>query len=342
MLFGVHLPNSGPFANLESISAVAKEAERLGYDALQPHDHIVWGAEDIYHFYAGSVEAADAHPAPFDFFDSLTTMSYLAGITERVKLIPSAMCLAWRDIALMCRQVLTLHQLSRGRFVLNVCVGNIRNDFGVTSTAWDQRGKIAVEKLKVLRKLIDPPSPRQSGGSQGEPISFQGDYVKLERADLYPRPHGLPLWYAGTSDVAIRRAARYAEGWWPAGSPEYFSTKIPVLLEEARKAGRGDVDFQLGTEAFTCVAGTADKAWEIAERTVEAHSQSEWMQRHDATARRSRTRLVGTPDSVADGVREYIDAGLTRLNLCFIGRTKEALLEQMEMFASQVMPRVDP
>ncbi len=331
MLFGVHLPNSGPFANLESISAIATAAERLGYDALQPHDHVTWGLEDRYHFYAGSSEAADALERPTDFYDSMTTMSYLSGITERIKLIPSAMCLAWRDIMLMCRQVLTLHQLSKGRFVLNVCVGNVRNDFRVTGTPWEKRGKIAAEKLQVLRMLIDGDGP----------MSFDGEHVQVEGAELNPRPRGLLLWYAGTSDVAIKRTARYAEGWWPAGSPEYFQAKIPQLLDEAKSVGRGDVEFQFGTEAFTCVAPTDSEAWTIAEKTVEAHSQSEWMQRHDSSARKSRARLVGSPDTVAAGIREYEEVGATRLNLCFIGHTLDALLEQMEIFATEVMPRVE-
>ncbi len=328
MLFGVHLPNSGPFAFLEALVSVARAAESLGYDAVQPHDHITWGMEDKYHFYCGAAEAADARERPTDFLDAMTAMSYLAGVTSRVKLIPSALCLAWRDPTVFARQALTLHQLSKGRFVLNVCVGNIRNDFNVVGAPWEERGKIAVEKLKFLRLLID-----------GEgPISFQGNYVKIEGAEMNPRPRGLPLWYAGTSEAAVRRAARYCEGWWPAASPEYFRAKIPEIYRLAAEAGRGDVRFQFGSEAFTCVGATDDEAWRLAEKTIDAHSKSEWMQRHDAEARKRRAPLVGSPQTVATAVREYESAGATRLNLCFIGRTLDEVLEQMEMFAREVVP----
>lgn len=329
MFFGVHLPNSGPFANLEALVSVATAAERLGYDAVQPHDHVTWGMNDKYHFYCGAAEAADALERPTNFLDAMTVMSHLAGVTSRVKLIPSALCLAWRDVMVLSRQVLTLHQLSRGRFVLNVCVGNIRNDFLVTGTPWEERGKIAVEKLKFLRILID-----------GEgPSSFEGSYVKVKDAELNPRPTGLALWYAGTSEAAIRRTAHYCDGWWPAGSPEYFKAKIPEIYRQAKENGRGDIRFQFGTEAFACVGKTDDEAWRLAEKTVEAHSKSEWMQRHDPAARKKRAPLIGSPGTVAAGVREYEKAGATRLNLCFIGRTLDEVLEQMEIFAGEVVPR---
>ena len=325
--YGVHLPNSGPFASQEALYAMATAAERLGYDAVQPHDHVNWGYDDRYHFYAGSREAADLAERPTDFYDSIATLAYLVGITHRVRLIPSALCLAWRPVLIFARQALTLHQLSKGRFVLNMCVGNVRRDFEVTGTPWEERGPIAVEKLKVLRMLIDQPGP----------ISFEGKYVRFKDAEMNPRPQGLSLWYAGTSDIAIKRTARYCEGWWPAGSPDYFRRKIPELRQEAERLGRGDVAFEFGSEASTCVAATDQEAWNIARKTIEAHSQSEWMQRHDPSAR-SRTRLVGSPDTVAAGIREYQAAGVTRLNLCFIGHSLKALLEQMELFAGEVMP----
>ena len=330
MRFGVHLPNSGPFASREAIASMATAAERLGYDAVLPHDHVNWGYEDRYHFYAGSREAADAADRPTDFYDAISTLAYLAGITQRVRLIPSALCLAWRDVLLFARQVLTLHQLSKGRFVLCVCVGNVRKDFEVTGTPWEERGRIATEKLRVLRMLIDEPGP----------LSFEGKYVGFKDAELTPRPEGLPLWWAGaSSDIAIRRAARYGDGLM-GGSPDYFRQKIPELRREAERVGRGDVAFQFGTETSTCIASTDEEAQSIGRKTLEAHSQGEWMQRHDASARSRRINLVGSPETVVANVREYEAAGATHLNLCFIGRSPEFILEQMEVFAREVMPRV--
>lgn len=330
MRYGVRLPNSGPFASPEAIASVADAAERLGYDAVMPHDHITWGYEDRYHCYAGSAEQVDAVDCPTDFYEATSTLSYLAGITQRVQLIPAALCLSWRPVILLARQALTLHRLAGGRFVLCVCVGNVRRDFEVTGTPWQERGRIAVEKLKVLRTVIDRPSP----------ISFEGNYVKFKDAVLTPRPEGLSLWWAGGgTDIAIKRAARYAEGLMGANSPDFFRRKIPELRKEAERVGRGDVAFQFATVVHTCVAASDEEAWRIGRKTVDVHFQSEWMQRHDASARRG-TDLVGSPETVAAAVSEYKAAGVTLLGLGFVGHSQDSLLEQMELFAREVMPRV--
>ena len=148
---------------------MATAAERLGYDAVSIHDHVNWGYDERYHFYAGSREAADSAERLTDFYDPIATLAYLVGITHRVRLIPSALCLAWRPVLILARQALTLHQLSKGRFVLNVCVGNVRRDFEVTGTLWEERGPIAVEKLKV------PPYADRPAG----PDLFRGKVCKV-------------------------------------------------------------------------------------------------------------------------------------------------------------------
>lgn len=330
MRFGVRLANSGPFASTEAITAMATTAERLGYDAISVHDHVNWGYEDRYHFYAGSREAADAADQLTNFYDAISSLAYLAGITRRVRLVPAALCLGWRPIVLFARQVLTLHHLSGGRFVLCVCVGNIRRDFEVSGTPWEERGRIGVEKLKVLRMLIDRPGP----------LSFEGDYVKFKDADLTPQPTGLPLWYAGISDTAVRRAARYADGWM-GGDPTYFRRKIPDLHQEAARVGRDNVVFEFAANGYICVAPTDEEAWSIGRQTLEAHSQGEWTTRSDPSARLLARQVVGSPETVAARLREYQAAGVTYLNLGFIGHSLGSLLEQMQIFAEEVMPRLE-
>ena len=332
MKVGVRLPNSGPFASPEAITAMAIAAEKLGYDAVSPHDHVNWGYDDRYHFYAGNAEAADAQERPTNFYEAFSTMSYIVGITQRVRLIPAALCLAWRPVLLLARQALTLHRLSEGRFVLCVCVGNVPRDFEVTGTPWDQRGAIAVEKLKVLRMLIDNPGP----------VSFEGKYVKFKDAELSPRPEGLQLWYAGAdNDIAIKRTARYGEGMMGGGG------KMAELRQEAERVGRGGVTFELCSVSAACIAPSDEEAWSISRQTVEAHTGGDWTQRTRrlltqrgyADPERRRPRLIGSPETVAAGVREHAASGYTTLLLGFMGHTLDSLLEQMEVFAKEVMPR---
>ena len=127
----------------------------------------------------------------------------------------------------------------------------------------------------------------------------------------------------------------------PSGNPEFFSRKLPELHREAERVGRGDVEFEIGTAPRTCVASTDDEAWDIALKTVEAHTQGEWMQLFDSSGHRSHQHeFVGSPETVAGVVRNYASAGVTTLGLGFIGHSVESLVEQMEMFSSEVIPLV--
>ncbi len=327
MQFAVRLANSGPLASLEAIDLMAVASERLGFDAVSVHDHVNWGWSDRYHFYVGSVEQTDAAQKPLGFYSATTTLGYLAGVTKRIRLVPAALCLAWRHPLKLAREALTLHALSRGRFVFCVCVGNVRRDFEVTGTSWEKRGRIAVEGLKILRSVIDTAGP----------VSFDGEYFRFQDAELYPAPHGLQMWYAGTSDVAISRAARYCEGWMPAGDPEYFRSKVPVLRQYAEQYGRGDFTFEVATVCRTCVAPTDEEALRVGKRTLESEISAEWLTRHDISDIRS-TWLVGSPARVAERIIEYEKAGVTMIGLGIIAHALPDIIGQLEFFAKEVIP----
>lgn len=338
MRYCVRLPNSGPFASREAITLVATTADRLGYDAVSTHDHVNWGYADRYHNYCGSSEAVDARGGPSDFYEVFATLCYLAGITKQIKLIPDSLCLAWRPIVLFARQALTLHQLSKGRFVLCVGAGNVHRDFEITGTPFEERLPISLEKLKVLRMLIDQPGL----------LTFEGKYVRFKDAELTPQPQALPLWYAGGGDIALKRAARYCEGWMPSGTPERFRQRIPDLLHEAELAGRGNVSFEIATLLCTCVAPTDEEAWKTARRTIEDRAdpaKGEWLTHysssHQETNRESQKMMIGSPETLAGAVRDYEAAGVTQLQLGFTGHSVESILEQMEMFTREVKPLVE-
>jgi alkanesulfonate monooxygenase SsuD/methylene tetrahydromethanopterin reductase-like flavin-dependent oxidoreductase (luciferase family) len=82
----IRLPNSGPLAGADSILHSAELAEKLNYDSVWIHDHIIWGTEQHSgHLSSGSAESLDSSQLP-NFYESLATLSTIAGRTERVKL----------------------------------------------------------------------------------------------------------------------------------------------------------------------------------------------------------------------------------------------------------------
>lgn len=327
MKFGVRLANSGPFASPDAMATMSKAAERLGFDAISVHDHVNWGPGDEYHFYAGSVEAADAAPEQYNFYSAFPTMAYLAAITERVRIIPAAMCLAWRHPLIVAREASTLHALSGGRFVLSVCPGNVKRDFEVTATPWELRGRLTEESLKVLRSAIDDDGP----------LSFHGDVVEFDDATVRPRPIGMPLWYGGTSKVALRRAAQYCDGWMPGGGPAYFRQVLPQVRELASKHGRADQPFEAVMITRLHVADTVEDARSVTHKTLAFQGEAEWLKRHDLKDIEA-TWLVGDAERVAEGVAEIEAAGVGLILHTIIAHSLPDVVEQMERFAADVVP----
>lgn len=306
---------------------MAQAAESLGYDAISVHDHLNWGPADRYHFYAGTVETADATEEPYDFYDAFLSMAYLAAITKHVRIIPAAMCLAWRHPLAVARQASTLYALSDGRFELGVCPGNVQRDFEVTGTSWDDRGSLTEESLQILRLAID---------SEG-PISFEGRHYSFSDAEINPRPVGLKLYYGGTSKAAVRRAGQYCEGWMPGGGPAYFSDNWPKVRERASQRGLAE-PFQLIMLSRLHIADGRDEAMAVAGRTLDYQGKAEWLKRHDLKDQ-ERAWLIGSPDRIIENLAEARDAGVTLVLHTVIAHTLEATISQMERFADEVMPQ---
>src|SRR5450759_49179 len=113
--FGIRLPVAGPLASPEAITRVAREAETLGYDVVWVNDFIAWTTyQNTTHVSSGSMEAVenagpDAEPT---YFESLTTLSYVAGVTDKVQLGIAVLCLPFRNPIIAAKQVATLDALS--------------------------------------------------------------------------------------------------------------------------------------------------------------------------------------------------------------------------------------
>ncbi len=333
MKYGVRLPVAGPFTSYDGITKIAKEAERLGYDAIYSTDNLLWEPGERIPFYTGSIEAQERKGGPVALYGAISTLAYVAGITSRIQINPDALCLGWRNVIILAREAAALHELSRGRFVLSTCLGRGQNgDYLVTNSLWKERGRVVAEKLHFLSTWIN----------QEGPVSFAGNYLSFENLEIWPQPKGMHLWHAGGSDAVLKRAARYCDGWMPRGvDPKQLRNRIQYLYEEAEHAGRNNVRFDVVTNRAICLAQGDEEAWEICRATFEARGQEPPRPGDKATkSAKARKQCVGSPETVARVLREEEEAGATGVRLGFIGHTLESILEQMEMFAKEVIPLV--
>lgn len=176
MKIGVNILNFGPGADPGILRDWARTVEGLGYDLLMVSDHI-----------AITPDVAERYPAPF--YEPFTTLSWLAGVTTRVRLGTTVLIAPYRHPLLTARMAANLDALSGGRLVLGVGVGWARQEFAALGIPFERRGRLTDEHLRALREAWAD-------------TAAYGD-------------HPIPVWIGGHSDAGLRRAVRFGDAWHP-------------------------------------------------------------------------------------------------------------------------------
>jgi probable F420-dependent oxidoreductase len=210
-----------------SITRFAVAAERLGFDAI----------------------AFTEHPAPsqkwvdsggHDTFDPSTVLAYCAAVTTRLRLIPYAVVLPYRNPFLVAKQLATLDRLSGGRAVLAAAVGYLRSEFAALGVEFDERNALFDEAVDVIS---------QAWTQRG--ISYAGRHFTALAQSQLPMPErAIPIWIAGNAPRARQRAAEYGAGWAPVQyHPAQAATTRTVPLETTAELAAAIVDLRHRTEA---------------------------------------------------------------------------------------------
>jgi probable F420-dependent oxidoreductase len=206
MKFGLILPNYGPQATRYSILDSALAAEDLGFDSIWLTDHLALPKKDADRF--GHI------------FESTTSLAFLAASTRKVQLGLSTLVLPQRNPVEVAKSMATLDVLSGGRILLTAGIGWSEGEYQNLGYDFHNRAERMDEALKVLRTMW-----------RGQNIvSFKGKYYSFEDLIISPTPvqaGGPPLWVAGDSIFALKRAVQLADGWHPnATSPGNLKNQL--------------------------------------------------------------------------------------------------------------------
>lgn len=317
--FGLGIPTSGPFGQVENVLAFAAHGERLGLDDLWVNDHFNFDRAHMSGSPAGSLEAIRDQDA--NFYESIATAALLAGRCRHVGIAIGGLQAPLRQPLVLAKQIATVHELSGRRLTFAPGIGGGPKDFELLGLPYERRGKLFDEYLEVLHAIW----------SSEYPVSYRGPTISFEDATLYPRPQGLRLWITGETEPGLRRTVRWGSGWFCA-YPELgeYAPKVVRLRELATEAGRDPDAIDTAAIIFVCVAETRERALAIGVPTLAARFKS-----------RERALAVSAIGSVAD-VRELLAAryraGLRYLELRFVCHDPESWVEMLEMVASDVLP----
>ena len=254
----------------------ARRAEALGYDYLLTGEHLM--------FYTPVA-------------NNLVSLAAAAGATETIKLMSGIVLVPLYPAALLAKQVAMLDVVSGGRFSLGVGVGGeFAKEFEAVGVPVSERGTRTDEALQVIDKLLTE-----------KDVHFDGRFTKLNGVSIAPRgiqKPRLPFWVAGRKDVAMRRAARYAEGWLPyMYTPEMLAESMTKIEAFTAEAGRPAGTVQGGLFIFTCVHEDRDTALGL------ANEQLSKQYNQDFSKLVEKYTIAGSPDDCIARLREYIDAG---------------------------------
>ena len=198
------------YFSFDHLRKIAETGEALGYDSIWTSDHVL------------PVEAFQKSGRA-GMYESVTTLAYLAGVTEKIQ-IGSSVLLPLRHPLLLATMLNTIDHASSGRLNVGFGVGWFKAEFENMGIPFSKRGKVATEQLKILKALWTK-----------SPVSYNGEFYKLENATVVPepvqKPHP-PLLIGGAAAQSFERAVEIGDGWMPFGASV---TEVKRGMEKIRQ-----------------------------------------------------------------------------------------------------------
>jgi probable F420-dependent oxidoreductase len=291
----------------------AQKAEELGFDRITTGEHLM-----------------DGNP-PRPTLLNIPVMAAAAGATRTLRVMTGIVIAPLYHPVMLSKLVTSLDLVSKGRLDFGIGVSGQRGtqvEFDALGIPVRTRGRRTDEMLDVMKRLWTE-----------EHVSHQGRFFNFEDVTLVPRPQQQPyppIWVAGRSDAAMRRAALHGDGWYP-----YLFTvrRLRATNETVRKmaadAGRDLAGFHWGLNQPTAISEDRAEALATAvthvgqryvtpERTAEDIAQA--------------LCLTGTPQDCIKAIEERIDAGVRDFIFGFLSADAAGLYRQMELVSRQVIP----
>jgi alkanesulfonate monooxygenase SsuD/methylene tetrahydromethanopterin reductase-like flavin-dependent oxidoreductase (luciferase family) len=284
---GALAPDRTPHQRIEVLDAVAD----AGLDHVGLGDHVS--------FFVGVG------------FDALVQAASLLALHPTLEAYTAVYLLPLRHPVLVARQLSTIAEMAPGRLVFGVGVGGEDpHEVEVCGVDPRTRGKRMDESLEIIRGL-----------ATGDAVTFHGEHFELDRALIVPAPSPrVPIVVGGRSDAAVRRAARFGDGWigiWV--SERRFASVTGQIAELAGAHDRADTEWEHAMYVW-CGFGDDDAvAGERLARAMEGFYRIPF----DNFAKYS---PAGSPERVAEFLAPYAEAGCRRFHLSAVAGSDDELV----------------
>jgi F420-dependent oxidoreductase-like protein len=241
-----------PGSTASTLADIARAAEESGFKSLWVMDHLL--------------QIPQVGREWQDMLESYTTLGYLAGVTEQIRLGALVTGITYRNLAHLAKIVATLDVLSGGRAMCGLGAAWFQREHDLYG--WDfpprsERYARLEDALELLPLMWGPGSPR-----------FEGRTVTVAEAVCYPRPlqERIPILVGGSGErKTLRLVARHADACNLFGDPDTVRHKLAVLREHCAAEGRDPAAIRVTHLAAARVIRDGEQRRGSGDATAEEH-----------------------------------------------------------------------
>ena len=282
MKIGIASPHIFPDGkvDMEFVGRFVRKAEELGYSSLWTQERVT-GRPNV------------LHPTTF--------LAYIAGQTSRARLGVSVLVLPRHNPVHLAKQMADVDQMSGGRLVLGVGIGNNADELPMYGVGPERRVRRFVEQVEMLRALWTQ-----------SPANYAGELYSLSGVNIEPKPLQQPtppIWFGANVDAALKRSVRMADGWMGAGSSplDDFPRKVRFVQSLLAEADRDPAEFPISKRLYLAVDDDEERA---------LRRLREWFGYYYGNADNAeRAAVWGGPAKIGELLEEWAEMGVDEVLL---------------------------
>jgi probable F420-dependent oxidoreductase len=309
MKAGMLLPHLGDSVTRDNVIYIAKEAEKEGLDSVWVLERLLWPVKPQTPY--GATPDGTLPVEYQNVLDPLETLTYLAGITDKISLGTCIIDMLFHNPVVLARRFATLDILSRGRAIAGLGIGWSKDEYEVSGVPYKHRGERANEFLQVLKRIWTD-----------EVVEFKGQFYSIPASKIGPKPVQKPhppILLGGFSPNTLLRIVNYADGWLPVagfGPLEQLEQSINGLREGARKANKDPSKIRIFVLTYPNVLDSSSPA---------------------PSSEQQRSPMTGTTDQIGTDIDKIKSMGVEHIIFGYvfspIGKDKNRMIEITKQLA---------
>ena len=309
MKAGMLLPHLGDSVTRDNVIYIAKEAEKEGLDSVWVLERLLWPLKPQTPYVA---TPDGTLPVEYqNVLDPLETLTYLAGITDKISLGTCIIDMLFHNPIVLARRFATLDILSHGRAIAGLGIGWSKDEYEVSGVPYKHRGERANEFLQVLKRIWTD-----------EVVEFKGQFYSIPASKIGPKPVQKPhppILLGGFSPNTLLRIVNYADGWLPVagfGPLEQLEQSINGLREGARKANKDPSKIRIFVLTYPNLLDSSSPA---------------------PSSEQQRSPMTGTTDQIGTDIDKIKSMGVEHIIFGYvfspIGKDKNRMIEITKQLA---------